>query len=67
MLRGGRHAGEPVIAWCGPQPNEKLLMNYGIVDENNPYDKILITATVPTSGPLFQAKRRMLDTAGALP
>ena len=32
--------GEPVKAWCGPQPNSKLLINYGIVDEDNPYDKL---------------------------
>lgn len=32
--------GEPVTAWCGPQPNSKLLLNYGIVDEGNPYDKL---------------------------
>ena len=59
-------AGDRVIAWCGPQPNLKLLLNYGIVDENNPYDKLTVTATVPTAGPLFQAKRRLLETASAL-
>lgn len=32
--------GEPIYAWCGPQPNSRLLINYGIVDENNPYDKL---------------------------
>lgn len=30
-------AGEPVYAWCGPQPNRRLLLNYSIVDDNNPY------------------------------
>ena len=30
-------AGEPVFAWCGPQPNRRLLLNYSIVDDNNPY------------------------------
>jgi hypothetical protein len=25
------------------QPNSRLLINYGIVDENNPYDKLLLT------------------------
>lgn len=29
--------GEPVYAWCGPQPNRRLLLNYSIVDDNNPY------------------------------
>lgn len=32
--------GDPVVAWCGPQPNARLLINYGIVDEENPYDKL---------------------------
>lgn len=27
---------------CGPQPNSKLLINYGFVDEENPYDRILL-------------------------
>ena len=26
-------AGDPIAAWCGPQPNRRLLLNYGIVDE----------------------------------
>ena len=51
-------------AWCGPQPNSRLLINYGIVDENNPYDKVSVVATVPTGSPLFQLKRRVLETAG---
>ncbi len=29
--------GEPVYAWCGPQPNRRLLLNYAIVDDDNPY------------------------------
>ena len=32
-------AGEPIKAWCGPQPNRRLLLNYGIVTDDNPYDK----------------------------
>jgi hypothetical protein len=32
-------AGEPIRAWCGPQPNRRLLLNYGIVTDDNPYDK----------------------------
>lgn len=38
-------AGEPVLAWCGPQPNARLLINYGIVDEQNPYDRLPLTGT----------------------
>lgn len=55
--------GERVFAWCGPQPNSRLLLNYGIVDEGNPYDKLTITGTLPSSMPHFQAKRRLLDSA----
>ena len=29
--------GDPVYAWCGPQPNRRLLLNYSIVDDDNPY------------------------------
>jgi histone-lysine N-methyltransferase SETD3 len=36
-------AGEPVVAWCGPQPNSRLLLNYGVVDDDNPYDKLPLT------------------------
>ncbi|KAM3273348.1 hypothetical protein ACQJBY_042942 [Aegilops geniculata] len=35
-------AGEPIIVWCGPQPNSRLLLNYGFVDEDNRYDRIAI-------------------------
>lgn len=56
-------AGERVFAWCGPQPNSRLLINYGIVNEHNPHDKLPITATIPNSDPLYQVKRRLLETA----
>lgn len=32
----------------------QLLVNYGIVEEDNPYDKLQLTATIPHSDPLFQ-------------
>lgn len=38
--------GEPLYAWCGPQPNSRLLINYGFVDEGNPYDKLQVGAWV---------------------
>lgn len=53
--------GEPVFAWCGPQPNSRLLLNYGIVDEQNPNDKMTITATIPNNDPLFPQKRYLLQ------
>ena len=56
--------GERVYAWCGPQPNRRLLLNYGIVDEANPYDRIAITATLPQSDRLYQAKRAVLTERG---
>lgn len=58
--------GERVYAWCGPQPNSRLLLNYGIVDEGNPYDKLTVTATLPSSMPHFQTKRRLLESASAV-
>lgn len=30
------------IRRCGPQPNSKLLINYGFVDEDNPYDRVTV-------------------------
>ncbi|KAG2424087.1 hypothetical protein HXX76_014763 [Chlamydomonas incerta] len=56
--------GSPVAAWCGPQPNSRLLLNYGIVDEHNPFDKLQFTFTLPSSDPLYQAKRAALNEAG---
>ncbi|KAK9830198.1 hypothetical protein WJX72_010243 [[Myrmecia] bisecta] len=53
--------GEPVYAWCGPQPNSRLLLNYGIVDDANPYDKLQLTATIPKTDRLFQLKRAALQ------
>lgn len=53
-------AGEPISAWCGPQTNKRLLINYGIVDENNPYDWLQVAATIPNTDPLFSAKRAIL-------
>lgn len=54
-------AGDPVYAWCGPQPNTRLLLNYGIVDESNPYDKLQLTVTLPSEDPLYKVKRGILQ------
>eukprot|EP00884_Botryococcus_braunii_P019622 jgi/Botrbrau1/6343/Bobra.0098s0002.1 len=56
--------GEPVYAWCGPQPNRRLFLNYGIVDESSPFDNLAVTATLPSGDPLFQAKRQVLQALG---
>ncbi|PRW57651.1 3-oxoacyl-[acyl-carrier] synthase chloroplastic isoform A [Chlorella sorokiniana] len=53
-------AGEPVLAWCGPQPNSKLLINYGIIDESNPHDRLPLSFTIPSSDPLYRQKRDAL-------
>ncbi|KAF8059135.1 setd3 [Scenedesmus sp. PABB004] len=53
--------GEALYAWCGPQPNSRLLLNYGIVDEANPYDKLQLTVTLPSSDPLYKVKRGVLQ------
>lgn len=31
---------------CGPQPNSRLLLNYGFVDEDNPYDRIALEVII---------------------
>ena len=46
---------------CGPQPNRRLLLNYGIVDESNPSDAESVTITLPNDDPLFAAKRAALQ------
>lgn len=39
--------GEPLTAWFGPQPNQRAFLNYGIVDENNPHDKMALQVWGP--------------------
>ncbi|EFN55628.1 hypothetical protein CHLNCDRAFT_57818 [Chlorella variabilis] len=56
--------GEAVLAWCGPQPNSRLLINYGIVDESNPYDKLPLSITIPSDDPLYRLKRDRLAERG---
>ena len=53
--------GEAIKAWCGPQPNRRLLLNYGIVTDDNPYDRLALTVTLPHADALFQAKRAVLQ------
>lgn len=59
-------AGEPIVVWCGPQPNSRLLLNYGFVDEDNPYDRIVIEAALSTEDPLYQEKRMVAQRNGKL-
>ncbi|KAI3754124.1 hypothetical protein L2E82_26300 [Cichorium intybus] len=38
--------GQSIVVWCGPQPNSKLLINYGFVDEDNSYDHLVVEVNV---------------------
>lgn len=51
---------EPVEVWSGPQPNIRLLLNYGFVDEENPHDKLTVRAELDSSDSLFRLKRSIL-------
>ncbi|XP_073116586.1 uncharacterized protein [Elaeis guineensis] len=59
-------AGEPIVVWCGPQPNSRLLLNYGLVDEDNPYDRIAIEASLNMEDPQYQEKRMVAQRNGKL-
>lgn len=50
-------AGDAIVVWCGPQANARLLLNYGFVDEENPFDRLSAEVALDTSDPLYQAKR----------
>jgi hypothetical protein len=55
--------GDVIVAWCGPQPNRRLLLNYGVVDDNNPYDKMAVTITIPNNNDdLFRLKRSIVSS-----
>lgn len=56
--------GETLSAWCGPQPNSRLLINYGIVDDRNPNDRLAMTGEIDRADPLFRAKRTALGDVG---
>ena len=56
--------GEPILAWCGPQPNSRLLINYGVVDDDNPYDKLPLGITIPSDDPLYRLKMQKLAEKG---
>ncbi|XP_062105515.1 uncharacterized protein LOC133817122 [Humulus lupulus] len=59
-------AGESIAVWCGPQPNSKLLINYGFVDEDNSNDRLVIEAALNTEDPLYQEKRMVAQRNGKL-
>lgn len=59
-------AGESIAVWCGPQPNSKLLLNYGFVDEDNPYDRLVVEAALNTEDPQYQDKRMVAQRNGRL-
>ncbi|KAG1331334.1 putative ribulose-1,5 bisphosphate carboxylase/oxygenase large subunit N-methyltransferase, chloroplastic [Cocos nucifera] len=59
-------AGEPIVVWCGPQPNSRLLLNYGFVDEDNPYDRMVVEASLNMEDPQYQEKRMVAQRNGKL-
>eukprot|EP00252_Welwitschia_mirabilis_P009471 TRINITY_DN22071_c0_g1_i1.p1 TRINITY_DN22071_c0_g1~~TRINITY_DN22071_c0_g1_i1.p1 ORF type:complete len:501 (+),score=90.01 TRINITY_DN22071_c0_g1_i1:173-1675(+) len=59
-------AGEPIVVWCGPQPNARLLLNYGFVDEDNPHDHLTVEVSLDTKDPLYQDKRIIAQRNGKL-
>ncbi|KAK4360802.1 hypothetical protein RND71_019754 [Anisodus tanguticus] len=59
-------AGDPIVVWCGPQPNSKLLINYGFVDEENSYDRLVVEAALNTEDPQYQDKRLAAQRNGKL-
>ncbi|KAG6424792.1 hypothetical protein SASPL_115212 [Salvia splendens] len=59
-------AGEPIVVWCGPQPNSKLLINYGFVDDDNTYDRLVVEASLNTEDPQYQDKRLAAQRNGKL-
>eukprot|EP00899_Mesostigma_viride_P007883 jgi/Mesvir1/17096/Mv07533-RA.2 len=56
--------GEPMSVWCGPQPNQRLLQNYGIVDDDNPFDRLAVQIALDTEDPLYQRKRLLVQKSG---
>ncbi|CAL0299167.1 unnamed protein product [Lupinus luteus] len=59
-------AGDPIVVWCGPQPNSKLLINYGFVDEDNSNDRLVVEAALNTEDPQYQDKRLVAQRNGKL-
>ncbi|MQM09230.1 hypothetical protein Taro_042099 [Colocasia esculenta] len=59
-------AGESIAVWCGPQPNSRLLLNYGFVDEDNPYDRLMVEASLNVEDPQYQDKRLVAQRNGKL-
>ncbi|KAK4759871.1 hypothetical protein SAY87_023002 [Trapa incisa] len=59
-------AGDTIAVWCGPQPNSKLLINYGFVDEDNAYDRLVVEVALSTDDPQYQDKRMVAQRNGKL-
>ncbi|KAG5527077.1 hypothetical protein RHGRI_028112 [Rhododendron griersonianum] len=59
-------AGEPIVVWCGPQPNSKLLLNYGFVDDDNAFDRLVVVGALNTEDPQYQDKRMVAQRNGKL-
>ncbi|PWA61196.1 rubisco methyltransferase family protein [Artemisia annua] len=59
-------AGQSIVVWCGPQPNSKLLINYGFVDDDNSFDRLVVEAALSTEDPQYQEKRLVAQRNGKL-
>jgi hypothetical protein len=66
VLRAGRDykPGEPLEVWSGPQPNARLLLNYGFAELDNPHDRVTIRSELDSSDSLYRFKRSTLAASG---
>ena len=39
-------SGDPIVAWCGPQPNSRLLINYGAAAPGGPAPRGLLARSL---------------------
>lgn len=53
-------AGDILTVWCGPQPNSRLLLNYGIINDFNPYDRLTVRCELDAKDPQYAEKRQLL-------
>jgi len=57
-------AGEPVYISLGQKPNSQLLLNYGFVLDQNPYDTVMINMFLNEDDPFYDIKSKMLKARG---
>ena len=57
-------AGEQVLASYGQKTSGELLLSYGFVPEDNPFDSVQLTLALDKDDSLFQLKQRVLSHHG---